>query len=108
MTKQVTRHIGALVQRRVGQSPVFRDAQLRDAVDRLLAGDVDAGLDALRTYIETTTGFVKVGAAVDVPPRKLLQMFSPGGELPVRTLFAVLAHLQKRAGLKLRAARQSA
>jgi hypothetical protein len=39
------------------------EALLREAIDTMLAGDIDVGTPILRDYIKATAGFEKLGAA---------------------------------------------
>ena len=45
------------VQKRVASDPAFGEALLREGIDTMLAGDVDAGKAILRDYIKATVGF---------------------------------------------------
>jgi hypothetical protein len=56
-----------LVQKRVAGEPAFAEALLREAIDTLLAGDVDAGKAILRDYIKATIGLEKPGEATGAP-----------------------------------------
>ncbi len=47
-----TRSFRELVQSRVVRDPEFATAILREGVDAMLSGDVDAGKSILRYYIE--------------------------------------------------------
>ena len=47
----------------VADDPAFGEALLREGIDAMLAGDVDAGKAVLRDYIKATIGFEKLGEA---------------------------------------------
>jgi hypothetical protein len=82
----------------------FREALLREAIDVLLAGEVDIGKAVLRDYINATIGFEKLGAKVKIPPKSLMRMFGPKGNPQAKNLFAVIGILQKDAGVELHVA----
>jgi hypothetical protein len=98
----LTKAFKELVQHRIAKDPDFRDALLREGIDTLLAGDVDAGRAILRDYINATIGFEKLGAETGTQPKSLVRMFSPSGNPQARNLFAVIGYLQKQAGVQLR------
>lgn len=97
----LTRDFKELVREHVAADPPFAAALLREAVDCLLAGDVDTGKAVLRDYIKATIGFEKLGAATGTSPKSLIRMFGPQGNPQARNLFGVIACLQKQAGIAL-------
>ena len=97
----LTRSFRDLVQKHVAEDPAFGEALLREAIDTMLAGDIEAGKAILRDYIKATVGFEKLGEATDTPPKSLIRMFGPRGNPLARNLFGVLGYLQKRAGVEL-------
>lgn len=97
----LTRSFKELVQRHVAGDPAFAEALLREAIDAMLAGDIDAGKTVLRDYIKATIGFEKLGEATGTQPKSLIRMFGPRGNPQARNLFTVLGYLQKRAGVAL-------
>jgi DNA-binding phage protein len=96
----VTKSFKELVQRRVAKEPAYAEALLREGIDTMLSGDVDAGKSILRDYIKATVGFEKLGEATDTPPKSLIRMFSARGNPQARNLFSVIGYLQKQAGVK--------
>ena len=90
-----------LVQRNVKQDAAFAEALLREGIDAMLSGDLDAGKSIMRDYIKATIGFEKLGAATGAPPKSLIRMFGPRGNPQARNLFNVIGYLQKRAGVRL-------
>jgi len=83
------------------RNPDFREALLREAIDVLLAGEVDVGKAVLRDYINATIGFERLGAKVKISPKSLMRMFGPKGNPQAKNLFAVINALQKDAGIEL-------
>jgi len=100
----LTRSFKETVQVRVIADRSFRDALLREAIETMLAGDVDTGKAILRDYIKATVGFEKLGAAIGTSPKSLMRMFGPTGNPQAKNLFAVIGHLQRNAGMKLNVA----
>ena len=98
----LTKSFKDLVQSRVVRDPEFAAALLREGVQTMLAGDVDAGKAILRDYIKATVGFEKLGEVTSTPPKSLIRMFGPRGNPQARNLFGVIGHLQKQAGIELR------
>jgi hypothetical protein len=52
----VTRSFKELVQKRVASDSAFGEALLREGIEIMLTGDIDAGTVILRDYIEATIG----------------------------------------------------
>lgn len=97
----LTRSFKESVQSRVLKDAKFREALLREGLEAMLSGDVDAGRAILRDYIKATVGFEKLGAATGTSPKSLIRMFGPRGNPQAKNLFAVIGHLQRRSGLKV-------
>ena len=102
-----TKSFKELVQDQVKTDKKFAEALLREGVDAMLRGDVEAGKTILRDYIKATVGFEKLGAATGAPPKSLIRMFGPTGNPQARNLFTVISHLQRHAGLTLRVTTRS-
>jgi hypothetical protein len=64
----LTRSFKRTVQARVRRDAAFRDALLTEAVDALLAGDVDPGKAVLRDFINATIGFERPARESRMPP----------------------------------------
>ncbi len=99
----LTRSFKDTVQARVQRDAAFRNALLTEAIDALLAGDVETGKAVLRDYINATVGFEKLASATGTPPKSLMRMFGPSGNPNARNLFGVLGELQKQSGIHLHA-----
>ena len=56
----LTRSFNATVRERVKRDPAFRAALFSEAVQTLLAGDLDTAKAVLRAYINATIGFEKL------------------------------------------------
>jgi DNA-binding phage protein len=97
----LTRDFKDTVRARAQRDPRFRLALLKEAIDGMLAGDVDVGKAVLRDYINATIGFEALGAAIAKSPKSLMRMLSPSGNPQARNLFEIVAYLQKAEGLRL-------
>ena len=97
----LTRDFKETVQARARQDPAFREGLLREGVECLLAGDVDAGKILLRDYINATIGFEELGSLTNRPPKSLMRMFGPAGNPQARNLFEVISHMQRHEGIQL-------
>jgi hypothetical protein len=84
----LTRAFKDLVQRRVTDDPAFGRVLLREGVESLLAGEVDAGKAILRDTINATVGFERLGAATGTQPKSLMRMFGPRGNPQARICLA--------------------
>ena len=90
------------MQRRLAAEPAFAEALLREGIDAMLSGDVDAGKTVLCDDIKATVGFEKLGEATGTPPKSLIRMFSARGAPQARNPFSVIGYLRKQAGVELR------
>ncbi len=97
----LTRGFRETILARVQADPKFRESLLRDGIESMLSGDVDAGKAILRDYIKATIGFEGLGAETGSSPKSLIRMFGPGGNPQARNLFAIVAHLQRQAQVTL-------
>ena len=97
----LTRDFKKTVQARAQRDPAFREGLLTEAVDCLLAGDIDTGKVVLRDYINATMGFDGLGALTNKPAKSLMRMFGPTGNPHARNLFEVISHIQQHEGVRL-------
>lgn len=97
----LTRDFKETIQARVRRDGAFRKALLREGVECLLSGDLDAGKAVLRTYINATLGFGKLAQVTQRSPKSLMRMFGPDGNPNARSLFEVVAQLQAAEGVRL-------
>jgi DNA-binding phage protein len=97
----LTRSFKETVRARVERDPAFRAALLIEAVEQMLAGDMDTGKAVLRDYINATVGFEKLARATGTPSKSLMRMFGPRGNPRASNLFAVIRQLQKVSGIRL-------
>lgn len=101
MATPLTRSFNDTVRERAARDPQFRAALLGEAIQALLADDLDTAKLALRAYINATIGFDKLAAATGTPVKSLMRMFGPNGNPTAANLFAVVRVLQKKTGVHL-------
>lgn len=97
----LTRDFKETVQARARRDPAFREGLLKEGIECLLSGDVDAGKVILRDYVNATIGFEELGALTNKPPKSLMRMFGPGGNPHARNLFEVISTMQQHEGVQL-------
>jgi DNA-binding phage protein len=97
----LTREFKETVRARAARDVAFRAALLSEAIDLMLAGDVDTGKAVLRDYINATVGFEELAEEVGKPSKSLMRMFGPKGNPSADNLFAIISHLQKATGVHL-------
>ena len=100
----LTREFKETVMTRARQDPEFREGLLTEAVECLLAGDVDAGKILLRDYINATIGFSQLGRLTNKKNTSLMRMLGPKGNPAARNLFEIIAQLQKQEGIHFKVA----
>jgi DNA-binding phage protein len=76
----------------------FRRAFLGEAIQDMLAGDLDSAKMTLREYINGTMGFIQLGGVLGRSPKSLMRMLSQEGNPQARGLLEVVAYLQKADG----------
>lgn len=97
----LTRDFNETVQARAKIDPAFQKGLLKEGVDCLLSGEVEAGKILIRHYIDAAIGFDELGALTNNPPQSLMNMFGPDGNPPAGSLFEVIGQIQKREGIRL-------
>ena len=97
----LTRNFKETVQARARRDPAFREGLLKEGVECLLAGDVDAGKIILRDYINATIGFEELSSLTNRPSKSLMRMFGPNGNPHARSLFDVISRIQQHQGVHL-------
>ncbi|MDA1183253.1 MAG: transcriptional regulator [Acidobacteria bacterium] len=86
---------------RLIRSRGFRKAVLQEAIDGLLAGDVDTGRALLRDYVNGTMGFHRLAKLTHIPAKSLMRMLGPKGNPQARNLCDVIDHLQRAEGVRV-------
>ena len=84
----LTRSFRETVLERAESDSAFRDGLLREAIECLLAGDIETGKIVLRDYINATIGFEELASqhwqAVKEPYAHVWPQGQPAGPQPLR------------------------
>jgi DNA-binding phage protein len=91
----LTRDFKETVEARAERDVAFREALLTEAVELLIAGDLEVGKALLRDYINATVGFEKLAKATGTPSKSLMRMLGPKGKPRASNLLTVLGKLQR-------------
>jgi DNA-binding phage protein len=97
----LTKRFRETVQARAQRDVKFRQALLGEAMQALLDGNLEEGRAALRSCINATIGFEKLGTALGRSPKSLMRMFGPSGNPTAENLLAVIGVLQVKTGVRL-------
>lgn len=98
----LTRSFKETVQARARRDKAFRKALLIEAIEALLADDIETGKAILRDYINATVGFEKLSKQTGAPAKSLMRMLGPRGNPKASNLFSIIHGLQKTSGVHLR------
>jgi hypothetical protein len=98
----LTREFKATVLRRAQKDRAFREGLLTEALECLLAGDLDAGKFLLRDYVNATIGFQKLSRLMKKKDTSLKRMLGPTGNPAAANLFAMTKVLQRQEGVTLK------
>jgi DNA-binding phage protein len=83
------------VKARAERDPAFREALLTEAVEQLLAGELEIGKAVLRDYINATVGFERLARETGTPPKSLMRMLGPKGNPRANVLLTMIGKLQR-------------
>src|SRR5260370_4465854 len=97
----LTRDFKETVKARDERDLAFREELLTEAVEQLIAGEVEVGKAVLRDYINANVGFEKLAKATGKPSKSLMRMIGPKGNPRANNLFAVIGKLQRVSGGRL-------
>jgi hypothetical protein len=98
----LTRNFRETVQARVRSDKKFRRGLLSDAMESLLAGEIDLGREILRDYINATLGFPMLAEKTGLHVKTRHQIFGPKGNPTAVNLFNIIACLQENEGVQLK------
>ncbi len=96
----LTKSFKETVRARAIRDPDFRLALIREAVDKLVDGDVESGLSILGDYVNATVGYKALAERTGKNPKSLMRMLGPSGNPTVENLFNVISQLKEHEGLK--------
>ena len=106
----LTRNFRETILKRAEQDASFRREMLIEAVNELLAGDLNAGKAILRDYINATITFEGLAKKINKSPKSLHRMLGPRGNPRADNILEIIKALQEHEHiiLKVRAARNAA
>ena len=90
----ITRKFRDSVWTRAQSDARFRAAMLTEAINELLAGDLDTGKAMLRDYVNASITFDGLAKATRIPTKSLQRMLGPRGNPTAVSLFAIIKVLQ--------------
>ena len=97
----ITRKFRETVWIRAQSDARFRAAMLTEAINALLAGDLDTGKAMLRDYVNATITFDGLAKTTKIPVKSLQRMLGPRGNPTAESLFTIIKVLQKNKHIKL-------
>jgi DNA-binding phage protein len=106
----ITRKFRQTVLARAQSDRRFREALLTEAINELLAGELQAGKAMLRDYVNATITFDGLADVVDKPSKSLQRMLGPRGNPTADSLLSIIRALQdvERVRLHVKAERKVA
>ncbi len=87
---------------RAGNDPAFRRQMLTEAVNELLAGDLDAGKAMLRDYINATITFQQLAKKLKKSDKSVHRMLGPRGNPRADNILEIIKILQINERVRLR------
>jgi len=87
---------------RAVSDPAFRREMLTEAVNELLAGDLEAGKAMLRDYINATITFQQLAKKLKKTDKSVHRMLGPRGNPRADNILEIIKILQANERVKLR------
>lgn len=84
-------------------NPAFADHLLEDAVNALLAGEVDEGRTLLRAHVNATIGFEDLGELTGKSPKSLMRMLGADGNPTAINLLGMITQMSRASGVTIEA-----
>ncbi len=98
----LTRKFRATILKRTETDPAFRRQMLTEAVNELLAGDLDAGKAMLRDYINATITFTRLAKKLKKTDKSVHRMLGPRGNPRADNIIEIIKILQTHERVRLR------
>jgi DNA-binding phage protein len=98
----VTRKFRATIIDRAVHDPAFRRHMLTEAVNELLAGDLNAGKAMLRDYINATITFTHLAKKLKKTDKSVHRMLGPRGNPRADNIIEIIKILQTHERVRLR------
>lgn len=96
----LSRSFRETVRARALRDPDFRLALIREAIEKLIDGDVDSGRSILGDYVNATIGYQALAERTGKNPKSLMRMLGPDGNPTAENLFGIITQLKKQEGLE--------
>jgi DNA-binding phage protein len=96
----LTKSFKETVRARAQRNPKFRVALIREALEKLVNGDVESGLSILGDYVNATVGYKTLAERTGKNPKSLMRMLGPAGNPTAENLFSVIKQLKEQEGLE--------
>jgi len=96
----LTKTFKETVRARALRDPDFRLALIREAVEKLVDGDVESGLSILGDYVNATVGYKTLAERTGKNPKSLMRMLGPAGNPTAENLFRIITQLKEQEGLE--------
>jgi DNA-binding phage protein len=97
----ITRKFRDTVWARAQDDTRFREAMLTEAINELLAGDLEAGKAMLRDYVNATITFEGLAKKTGLPSKSLQRMLGTSGNPTAESLFGIIKALQASENIRL-------
>ena len=98
----ITRKFRATILLRAESDPAFRRQMLTEAVNELLAGDLEAGKAMLRDYINATITFQQLATKLKKSDKSIHRMLGPRGNPRAGNIIEIIKILQAYERVQLR------
>ncbi|MDH4162869.1 MAG: transcriptional regulator [Nitrospirota bacterium] len=98
----ITRKFRRTIMDRAVSDPAFRREMLTEAVNELLAGDLEAGKAMLRDYINATITFQQLAKKLKKTDKSVHRMLGPRGNPRADNILEIIKILQANERVKLR------
>jgi DNA-binding phage protein len=98
----ITRKFREAILSRIESDPEFRTQLLAEAVNELLAGDLDAGKAVLRDYINATITFRQLAKKLKKSDKSVHRMLGPRGNPRADNIIEIIKILQSYEHVRLR------
>ncbi len=98
----ITRKFRETILTRAESDPAFRRQMLTEAVNELLAGDLEAGKAMLRDYINATITFQQLAKKLKKSDKSVHRMLGPRGNPRADNIIEIIKILQSHERVQLR------
>ena len=98
----ITRDFRETILKRAEKDSAFRREMLVEAVNELLAGDLNAGKAMLRDYINATITFEGLAKKINKSGKSLHRMLGPRGNPRAENILEIIKTLQAHEHIKLK------